>query len=742
MDVEQGRRQSLAPGPGSQPDGRGAAQPTGHGAWSPRARRLIEETHALCDSWLEAPLRACLLDAEHKLFGQAEQARNHMDQQVHMGVRQRLQSHRDMLEQRFFTEVAKRFERIGPKPEETAPLTLSLLDDGEDDERAALEQSGVRSEARHAPALFELSFRYGALASLPPLEGEDLPLGAQALSRCFLEALRDWELPVRHRLLLLDAFDHMVVRHLASLYETVNQHLAGEGILPHLHAYRVARPGDARGLRMPTQAVPGNMPAAALGAPQVELGEHMLDMLRELLALQRAARPPAPPAGQALSDEQLQQLLAALQLPLAQAAQQVADEGQSTRLREQLLALLNAGTEHSTPKLSLSARQDDTVQLVALLFNQMAGAMQRGSHAQRLLGEWEIPLLRMALADRDVFDQREHPARRLLAAMSEAAHDWLDGGEHEVDRSLATKLAQLAERAQREPPSATLYASLLTEIEHHLSLLSRKAQATERRQVEAMQGRERLEHARHHAAELMAERFRAAPPRGLVRTLLERAWSDVLALTLLRNGEESDTFAARLRITDQLLGLAPIDDRGALLDDIQTGLQQIGMQAEEAAQVARRLLGSDDEAAGDDGLSTTGVALKLKQHQRLGEHQAAEAAPPVEAKPTAPLDEAEQRMHAHLLTLPFGTWFDFLDEAGELAKAQKLAWYSTVSGRCLFVTRRGSRGDELPLEQLARDMVQGRVREAVAPRENLFDRALRALMENLRPGAAHAGGRS
>ena len=167
------------------------------------------------------------------------------------------------------------------------------------------------------------------------------------------------------------------------------------------------------------------------------------------------------------------------------------------------------------------------------------------------------------------------------------------------------------------------------------------------------------------------------------------------------------------------------------------------MQAEEAAQVARRLLGNpDDAAASDDGLSATGVAMKLKQHQRLGEHQATEAAPlPEPAKAAEPPSEEERRVRARLLTLPFGTWFDFLDEAGQVARTQKLAWYSTVSGRCLFVTRRGTRGDEQALEQLARDIVQGRAREAIAPRENLFDRGLRALMENLRPGAAHAGGR-
>jgi len=738
MDVEQGRRQPSAPGLGEQSHVQGA--------WSPRARRLIEEAHALCDSWLEAPLRACLLDAEHKLLAQAEQARNHLDQQLFMSVRQRLQSQRETLERRVLAEVAVRFERIGSMAGGTGSATLSLLEEGEHDERIALEQSGTRSEARHAPLLFELSYRFGALTSLPPMEGEALPLGAQALAHAFLDALRDWELPSRHRLLLLDCFEHMVVRHLAPLYETVNQHLAGEGILPYLHAYRVARPGDDRRLRVPTAATPGVLPPTQ-GASSTSGGsdDSVLGMLRELVALQRrTAAKPGPMAGLVLGDEQLQQVLAALHEPLTRAAQRLVAEGQALRLREQLLALLNANSQASASPVALSAGQDEMVQLVALLFEQMAGAVQRDSHAQRLLGDWEIPLLRMALADQGLFEQREHPARRLLAAMTEAASDWLDGGGHDADPTLAEKLSQLAEYAQREPPSAALYAHLLADIEHHLALLSRKAQAAEKRQVEAMQGRERLEHARRRAAELMAERFQQAPPRGLVRTLLERAWSDVLALTLLRNGEDSETFATRLRITDQLLGLVAIDDRAAVQSEVQTGLQQIGMQEEEASQVAQRLLGTvDATAAPEEPLSTTGMALRLKQHRRLGESQATETPPSLAPASTEEaLGEEERRAHARLLSLPFGTWFDFLDEAGKPATTEKLAWYSTVSGRCLFVTRRGARGHEMALEQLARHIARGRVREATGERENLFDRAVRALLENVRPGATPSGERS
>lgn len=250
-----------------------------------------------------------------------------------------------------------------------------------------------------------------------------------------------------------------------------------------------------------------------------------------------------------------------------------------------------------------------------------------------------------------------------------------------------------------------------------------------------MQGRERLEQARRQAAQLIAERFEASPPRGLLRTLLERAWSDVLALTLLRNGEDSKVFAARLRITDQLLGRLPVDDREQLLFDVETGLQQIGMHADEASQVAQRLLGTPEPASLRENTPTaTGLAMKLKQHQRLGEHQSAEPAP----APTAPaltvhhLTPQEQRIHDHLRKLPFGSWFEFIDPASGRITPRKLAWFSPISGNSLFVTRRGLRSEEISLEQLAREIACGRVREAPPSRDSLLDRAMHALTGNLR----------
>jgi hypothetical protein len=216
-----------------------------------QAQHLISEIHTLCASWLELPLCNSLLNAEHRLFERACKDPDYLEQHACTKARRCLQNHRGQLEQRFAAHLAQRFDQLDCRAEPEPPTvrsppsaTLSLLDSGEDDERALLDQMAARSEARHASLLFELGFRLSALAGQPPLTGERLPLSIQAMAAALLDTLHEWEMPARQRVMTLDAFDQAVGRKLASLYETINQHLLDAGILPHLRAYQVARPCD------------------------------------------------------------------------------------------------------------------------------------------------------------------------------------------------------------------------------------------------------------------------------------------------------------------------------------------------------------------------------------------------------------------------------------------------------------------------------------------------------------------
>ncbi len=770
----------------AEPQGRGRppARSGGSGGardqWPGRARRLIEHCQALSADWLARPLRVCLDELERELFTLSETAHDPFNQQRHFNVRQRLMRERATLEQRFFDQLNLHFDQLGtpppPPPAEPLDQPLSLVDTDEHEMTVALDKLAARGESRGGAAIFELGYRLAVLVAVPPLEGGELPMGPLAVAKALRQAAGAVELPVEHDLMLIKCLEHALLPDLPKLFGVLNDALQHEGILPQLRPYPL--------LRQTAQVVHGGVPgggasgtpaSAATAAEAAGSGPHasepiaVLDSLRELLARRRSGQTTiGGETAEVATPEELQTALSALQQHLTQVTDKATRELRSAQLlREELLAQLNHGKPAGAPRTGLSAEQGDTVELVAMLFDQLSRQLQQGEETHALLGGLQLPVLRMAVTDRNFFEQKEHPARQLLGTVTEVAHEWLDDSGSEADRSLRAKLEQLVERASREPPSAGLYTALLADIQQHLALLSRKAQTAERRHIEAMQGRERLDQARQRASALIGERFAQNPPRGLLRALLDRAWSDVLALTILRHGEDSEAFTGQLLITDQLLGRKPVTDRAHLQAEVETGLQQIGMHHEEAAQVAQRLANPGETAsppAGGEALSTTDLAMRLKQHQRLGEHQqaAAEPAPaavskagagtaaratdaavrPGPARPSiAPPrsqpkhDPREVELQEQLRLMPFGRWFEFTDPRTGKLSQRKLAWFSPVSGQTLFVNRRGVRAEDMTLPQLAHEMMKGRARELTEVKESLLDRAWRSLTGTLlRPG--------
>ncbi len=96
--------------------------------------------------------------------------------------------------------------------------------------------------------------------------------------------------------------------------------------------------------------------------------------------------------------------------------------------------------------------------------------------------------------------------------------------------------------------------------------------------------------------------------------------------------------------------------------------------------------------------------MKLKSRARFGGEPAERVKPVVKAPSTLTPEEA--LVLERIRTLPFGTWFEFTTNQQGATVRRKLAWFSTLTGRCLFVNQRGARTDEKTLEQLARDIAR------------------------------------
>jgi hypothetical protein len=727
-------------------------------ALSPRAEREAQQGLSLCLTWLDMPLRESLRDFNQRLFATAENTRNHLEQQECFESRNIIEREGPAFRNRFAAHLSERFRHLGENVDGKSAageqlglgMNLSLVDPDEQEQTDALSSMAARGEARSASSLFELGYRMAVLAGTPPLEGDALPAGPRALTAALAAAVAPLPLTSAHRVLLFHAVDTHVLGHSEAFYGALNEHYRTRGILPGFRVYphvrvstppaaeRRGRPGDTSATGVGAGAGVagsggGTHEAAAVNATSeghIGVLESLRDLLASRVATQGRGAGFAP--DRLVSEDELQTALSALQGHVSEVADAAQREIRSAQaLRDELLNQLNRGRPVGSPPAELTPEQGDTVELTAMLFQNLGQQLGAASPGRAVLGGLQWPMLRAAVNDRGFFDRAEHPARQLLDTVSEAAHHWLDPAEGEPDAALIDRLERLVVEASH---AQVIDPSWRSEIEQQITQLSRKAHVAERRQIEAMEGRDRLERARQRATDIMGERLGGGvAPRGVLRILLERTWADVLALHILRGGETGEAFLHCLGVTDQLLGRRPIPDVQKLRVEVERGLEHLGMHPSEAAQVAAGLFETPATQT-DEGLTPTDVALRLKQRPRLGEGTAhGEAVTPVE--PT-PLDPAARAVYDGFATLRFGTWFEFVHDDGNLSR-RKLAWFSPTTGRCLFVNQRGSRTDDIDLTRLARLIARGEAREWREQRTTFIDRAWQAVARSLRRDGLH-----
>ena len=388
--------------------------------------------------------------------------------------------------------------------------------------------------------------------------------------------------------------------------------------------------------------------------------------------------------------------------------------------------LLAQVREQHGPNAALVQQDADTFELLGLLYNEIEREVQRDAPAADLLVRLQVPVAQAALHDRQFFLRPQHPARELLNSVAESGAAWL--GQDDADPQLVQKLHHAVERVVADyNGDDEVFESVNNDVQAHFRVMARKAEVAERRHVEAARGKDRLEVAKYRAAETIDHALQGHAPQKFVQALLNQAWADVLTLTQLRNGEDSDEWREQVAITERIAAAtgtaaAPAADAG-LTEQIETALVQVGYHGDEASAIARRLSSADVE---DETTSRTELTARLKARARLGEQTQTRKKVQPERTPK------EQECHDYLRTLPFGTWFEFTsNQQGDMTR-RRLSWYSPVTDNALFVNQRGQRIGEQSMDSLARLMARGQVRVVTQGKSRLIDRAWQATVTALR----------
>ncbi|MGY3265694.1 hypothetical protein ACVWZN_001767 [Lysobacter sp. HA35] len=638
---------------------------------------------------------------------------------------------------------------------------LRLVDDDEQDIETELKTVTLRVEARAPLPIHLLCQRFGVLAERPAFEPLTLPVGPRRLCEMVVAAAESCGLHLPMRVMLLREFDRSVLVDYPVAAEAINEALVRQRIMPGL-SFVPLRPRA----RVANATVEGSAVAERerphtgwTGAAPSEGDTPTFELLQELLASKRSmadrfrgsfggANAGASFGGSSgfggeqnngdagrstgsISTSALAAASARPELPTAVALQLLASAGDDVNsldidgIRQWLL--LHA-RQRQGEAVALSREDADIFELLSLMYAHLEREIRSDAPAKTMLDRLRLPLLRLALADPGFFLRAAHPAREVLNAVAESGARWYAADD--IDPQLLLHLERIVDAIARAPDDpAAAFRTGVTALDQQLQAVARRSEISERRNVEAARGKDKLAVARRRAADVIDAALQSIKLPAFHRGMLRHAWADVLTLAHLRHGEDSTEWAGLVEATDELVcaaaGQANAGSDLVLLVD--QWLSTVGYHADDASRIARILTGTEDDS-GDDTSTRTELAMRLKSRARLGEDTDADS------DGGERLDAEAQLQANRIRELPPGTWFDLRDEGGATMR-RRLSWFSTVTGQTLFVNPRGQRVADGTVDGLARDLAAGRAQVVTAGEGRIVDRAWRAALQSLGAGS-------
>ena len=647
-----------------------------------------------------------------------------------------------------------------------ALLNLSMLD-----ESLAVSSASNKAEVKLAWPLYAMNTRFNALLSGAQIDNATNPIGPRQLSELCRQAIAGFEVTLRVRLVTYKLFERLAVPALEVLYDEVNTRLISAGVLPDLR-FQVSN-----GTRFldATPSHNGHAPGGSNNGEPPASADEIFHLLRSLISAQSPSATAstgadADDAG-TLTQADLIAALQALQAQVTQARTHASTATSAVHTETFKRALLQQAQQVVPGNTGIARIDQDSCDLVGMLFEIIIEDRKLPVEVKALLGRLQIPFLKAAISDRQIYSRRKHPARRLLDNMSQSCVDYGDESG-EIPEILFAKIKEGVEAVLHDyQDDIQVIERVNDEFERYLHSETQRAELAEARAAERLYGQDRLKHAQRVVTVELRERCEGKALPYLFRKLIDSSLRQYLALHLLRYGEASKEWRHTLALaTTFIWSAAPMKTRadaqrlvalGAALrlflrqslgdvawheDEITRLLIEIEMHyAKQAASMGVLIIPTPPSSASAHEMVSTvpeleapcpelppeALAPPLPAERFHTDEELAIAPPSIDAKQHALLLD-------HVKNLPIGSWFEFKG-AGSTSTRGKLSWVSPISRKCLFVDRKGLTVAVKTQHDLVLDINNGLACKLEQEQKPMFDRALSTLMNKLRPAERQAG---
>ena len=723
----------------------------GSGAGTEALRGVRE----LATATLTRDLARMMEKIDDALFARAEKAENNMSQTQYFDAMRELRIIRKDIEEDFLSRFHNQFNQGIPRAnqfrtsfslswDDDDASDMGLVDKNDMEEDLAITNMVTKIRGNCKQSLYSLDKRIGLLINDPDLERWLNPLGPEAICEAFQEAAKLVETGLEIRLVIFKLFDQHVISNIGELYKEVNQFLARMGVLPEIKATLRKSSAPVSG-RPSAPNAPGNAPhgvttgmvdtspvaSPTVGSDPAACGGHsgddyVLSGQSSIHALTFLQQGELPPAGQSAYREGL-----------------AVDPAELTSGQVNILH----GIKNSPLIQGLGKTGDMTIDIVAMLFDYILDDKNVPDTMRALIGRLQIPVLKVALLDREFFSRKSHPARQLLNRLAATAVGWNEQ-QGEKDPIYQKVQAVVQTIVDQFDDDVSLFQSLLNDLETFLRKEEEQAFIRAERSAKAMEGQERLEVAKSTTLEAIEPRVNDRQNLGFVQEFISTHWKNLLFVTCAREGKDSDAWKQAVTTMDKLIwSVQPkytreerqqlVTMQPKLLNNLREGMTRLSIPPAERDEFIAKLVHAHgrtavnkaDEEPALDTQATTATTISESAELKTDAQEPDSGSEPGKAarqSDTAAAAEIDDAYTAKAHQLAAGDWVEFVASDGK-AKRAKLSWISPITNTYLFTDRQGLKAGNYSLLDLAHLLRGGRAK--VLNAAPLMDRAVSTVLK-------------
>jgi len=623
---------------------------------------------------------------------------------------------------------------------------LSLLAVDEVESKLLLEGYISSNEGRLSKLLHALRSRIEFITKTEGLNESKNPFGPSVLMNTYADLIQAESFSKEVENILYRSFSEVVLSGLGGVLDTINELFVDAGVLPKIPIKRsrssVNKAADMAS-SVPQQAYSsqqGNLPAAMQDIVNAQLDPALYSNLLDMAQAYRGS------GAETVKTDGLQ--LVGEQLPtneLISTLTSIQHAGADTQqsVRAQIGTKIQVDGQRQP-----YAEQDDTlIDVVAMFFDVILQDRHLPDVVRAMIAQLQIPILKVAMMDKEFFAKKSHPARQFLNALSQAGLG-VSEKNTKIKNSVFEKMESLVARVLMDFDSdIVIFADLFAEFELFMQQQQRQVDVIEERSRAATRSNEQLELTKRKAAYEIALRLNGQTIPEFVQVFLDSVWNDVLVLALLRHEREPQEVEKCLQVIERLLcsvnkpsNVAEkkiiLADMGRLLKDLKVGLDNISYDFHQSAQFFKELeswhrhllLAGSDEPVAELDIDNEVSMVELSEELSMASLEESLLQELESEQSTMPNDKFSKRSNK----MQVGDWIEYNNEEGELLRA-KLSWKSSVTSSCLFVDDRGGKALDIKLVDFAEALREKNIRLLGQEKEPLVERVL-AGMKNFIKG--------